>query len=112
MGDRFLEETGVETEADAMRETVKSALQQRQNTVYARAEIGNERTEFRSELAKLIRSESQRYALPIPVSDVQHCEAIRRISDTLSRRFGKILKDGRLRYGTPKKAFNLCSQFL
>jgi len=112
MSDHFLDETGVKTEADAMRETLKSALQQRQNTVYARAERGNERTEFRSEFAKLIRSESRRYVLPILVSDDHHCEAVRRISDTLSSRFGNILKDGRLRYGTAQKALNLYLKFL
>jgi hypothetical protein len=112
MGDHFLDETGVKTEADAMRETLKSALQQRQNTVYTRAERGNERMEFRSEFAKLIRSESQSYIAPIPVSDEHHCEAVRRISYTLSGRFGNILKDGRLRYGTAQKAFNLYLKFL
>jgi hypothetical protein len=110
MNDPFLEQTGVKTEEDAMKETLKSALQQRRNKVYARDEVGNERREFRSELAKLIREESRRYTQA--VSDDQHYEPIRRISDTLSRRFGTILKDGRLRYGTSQKALNLYLKFL
>ena len=110
--DHFLDQTGVRTEADAMRETLKSSLQQRQNTVYARPERGNERAEFRSEFARLIRNECRRYVLPIPVPDDQHCEAIRRISDTLSSRFGIIFKDGRLQYGTTQKALNLYLKFL
>ena len=113
MSDPFLEVTGVKTEADAMRESLKSTLQQRQNKVYARNEAGNERTAFRSELARFIREESQNYAQPNqPISDIQHCETIRRISDTLSHRFGNILKGGRMRYGTSQKALNLYLKFL
>ncbi len=113
VNDPFLELTGVKTEADAVREALKSALQQRQNKVYARDEVGSERTEFRSELARLIREESKVYAQPNQlISDVQHCEAIQRISDTLSRRFGNILMGGRMRYGTSQKALNLYLKFL
>lgn len=99
MSDPFLKETGVKTEEDAMREALKSALQQRQNKVYATDDVGNEREEFRAVLARLLREASKRYAQPTePVSDEQHLHAIRRISDTLSGRFGPILKDGRLRH--------------
>jgi hypothetical protein len=113
VSDPFLEVTGVNTEEDAMRETLKSALQQRQNKVYARDEVGSERKAFRSELARLIREESQRYTQPNqPMSDIQHCGNIRRISDTLSHSFGNILKGGRMRYGTSQKALNLYLKFL
>jgi len=113
VNDRFLEVTGMKTEADAMREARNSALQQRQNKVYARDEMGSERTEFRFELARLIREESKVYAQPDQlISDVQHCEAIRTISDTLSRTFGDILMGGRMRYGTSQKALNLYLKFL
>jgi hypothetical protein len=113
LNDPFLEETGVKTEEDAIREALKSALQQRQNKVYTRDEVGNERREFRNMLAKLIREESKRYTQPLqPVSGEEHFQAIRRISDALSGRFRTILKDGRLRYGTSQKALNLYLKFL
>ena len=113
MSDPFLEVTGVRTDEDAMREALKSALQQRQNKVYARDEVSNERTEFRAELARLIREEAQYYIRPNQsISDIQHCESIRRISDTLSQRFGNILMGGRMRYGTSQKALNLYLKFL
>jgi hypothetical protein len=113
MIDRFLEATDVKTEQDAIKETLKAALAQRQNRVYARDEVANEREEFRTELRRLLRELSQRYSQPTqPISDTQHCEAIRLISDTLSLRFGEILKGGRLRYGTSQKAFNLYLKFL
>jgi hypothetical protein len=104
--DRFLEADGVKTEEDAMRWSLNAAVQQRAGGKVYRNDEG--RPEFRSDWAKLIREESQPYSQPTqPVSDVQHCAAIRRISDTLSLRFGASLIDGRLRYGTSQKAFNL-----
>lgn len=112
MKDRFLQETCVSDEQDAMRETRKAALCQRQNTVYSRPEIGNERSVFRDEIAKLLRFEAQRYTQPTLVTDASHCEAIRRISEDLSTRFGSILKNKRFRYGTSQKAFNLYLKFL
>jgi hypothetical protein len=52
MSDPFLTATRVSTEQGAMTETLKAALQQRQNKVYARDEVGNERLTFRLELAR------------------------------------------------------------
>ena len=105
MNDPFLIVTRMSTEQGAMTETLKAALQQRQNKVYSRDEIGNERLTFRFELARMIRAESQLYVEPIePVLDDQHCAAIRRISESLSTRYGQILKDRRFRYGSPKCA--------
>jgi len=57
-----------------------------------------------------IRNECARYTQH--VADSEHCGAIRNISDGLSKRFGPILKDHRLRYGTSQKAFNLYLKFL
>ena len=110
MHDPFLEETGVSNETSAMRETIRSALQQRQNKVYSRDEVGNERDGFRSELRKLVSVAARRYTQP--VSDADHQAAIRGISETLSAEFSSILKDRRLRYGTAQKAFNLYLKFL
>lgn len=96
-----------------MTESLKSALQQRQNTVYSRPEFGEERTDFRNVLAQVIRSEAARYRQSSRVPDAEHCEAIRRISDGLSARYGRIfLTKGRFRYGTAQKAFNLYLKFL
>jgi hypothetical protein len=108
--DRFLEVTRVTDETSAMAESLKAALQQRQNRVYSREEIGSERSSFRGELSRAIRSECARYSRR--VTDSEHCAAIRNISDGLSERFGPILKDHRLRYGTSQKAFNLYLKFL
>lgn len=109
MGDLFLESVGVSTELSAMTETLKSALGR--NKVYTREELGNERSEFRSDWAKLLRQESKSYRSP--VSDADHCEAIHRISDGLSSgRYRQILVNGRLRYGTSQKALNLYLKYL
>ena len=71
------------------------------------------RSQFRAEWASLIRKEFQRYAKSrSPVSDGEHCETIRRISDALACRFGAFLVGGRLRFGTSQKAFNLYLKYL
>ena len=109
MGDLFLESVGVRTEASAMTETLKSALGR--NKVYSREEVGNERSDFRGDWAKLLRQASRHYAQP--VSDADHCSAIRTISDGLSNsRYRAILVNGRLRYGTSQKALNLYLKYL
>lgn len=113
MDDHFLKITGVRNEEDAMREALKSALQQRQNRVYSRDEVDDERKQFRTEWSRLIRNESKVYiSSDVGRSDAEHREAIRRIGETLSGRFGEILKDGRLRYGTSQKALNLYLKYL
>jgi hypothetical protein len=108
MKDPFLEATGVKTEASATSNAISSALQRNKTYKDGFSDEGRER--FRAELAKLIRSEAQRYMLLVP--DIQHCEAIRRISAALSQRFGASLVNGRLKYGTAQKAFNLYLKFL
>ncbi len=113
MDDPFLVVTGVNSEQRAMTETLKAALQQRQNKVYSRDEVRNERLTFRLELARMMRKESRRYKQPsLHVSDDEHCAAIRRISESLSTRYRPILKAGRFRYGTAQKALNLYLKFL
>jgi hypothetical protein len=113
MGDRFLDYTNVKSENDAMRETLKSSLQQRANRVYSRDEVGDERGDFRLQLSRMLRETSQAYGQSDNlVSEKQHCDNIRAISDKLSTQFGKMLKDQRLRYGTSQKALNLYLKFL
>src|ERR1019366_2889547 len=76
MSDPFLTVTRVSTEQGAVTETLKAALQQRQNKVYARDEVGNERRTFRLELARMMREESRRYIQRVqPASDDEHCAA-------------------------------------
>jgi len=115
MNDPFLEAVGVNTEQVAMNESIKAAVQQRQNRVYSREEVGDERSRFRAEWARLIRDESKRYLKPsfsVMPSDAEHCQAIQRISDSLSARFGECLVNGRLRFGTSQKALNLYLKFV
>jgi hypothetical protein len=47
MDDRFLEITGAKNEDDAMKEALKSVLQQRRNKVYKRDEVRNDRNASR-----------------------------------------------------------------
>jgi hypothetical protein len=109
--DPFLKADGVKTEGDAVTMSFKGALQR--NRTYREGVREGRRKEFRTEWAKLIREESNRYVQPAqPISDIQHCEAIRRIAESLSHRFEEILEDGRLRYGTSQKAFNLYLKYL
>jgi hypothetical protein len=102
MDDQFLKSTGVKDEDDAMREALKSALQQRQNKVYKGVEMGTERKGVRTEWSNLIRDESKGYIdrkFDAGRSDTAHCDAIRRIAESLSGRFGEILKAKVLRDG-------------
>jgi hypothetical protein len=108
MTDHFLVVTRVNNEWSAMSNAIQSALQH--NKTYRTGSDDGLRDAFRAEWAELIREESQRYTEP--VSDVQHCEAIQRISDRLRARFGQLLSDGHLRYGTSQKALNLYLKFL
>lgn len=110
--DPFLTFEGVHSEEVAMKESLKGALQQRQNTVYAAGTSDSLRAQFRTFLSELIRLLATRYTSPLPVNDEEHCEAIRQISNIASLKFGKHLKGGRLRYGTSQKAFNLYLKYL
>jgi hypothetical protein len=108
MTDPFLDVTRVNNEWSAMSNAIQSALQH--NKTYRSGSDDGMRDTFRAEWAKFIREESKSYAQP--VSDVQHCEAIQRISDRLRVRFGQLLSDGHLRFGTSQKALNLYLKFL
>jgi len=91
-----------------MSNALQAALQH--NKTYRTGSDYRTRDVFRTDWAKFIVEEAQRYAQP--VSDVQHCEAIQRISDSLRGRFGQLLSDGHLRFGTSQKALNLYLKFL
>ena len=108
MNDPFLEALNVKTDESAMSNALQSALQH--NKTYVDGLPDEKREQFRAQWAQCIRDESKRYIQP--VSDVQHCEAITRISDGLSAKFGAYLTNRRLRYGTSQKALNLYLKFL
>ena len=108
MADPFLDVTRVNNEWSAMSNAIQAALQH--NKTYGAASDDGMRDSFRAEWGKFIREESQRYTQS--VSDVQHCEGIQRISDRLRVRFGQLLSDGHLRFGTSQKALNLYLKFL
>ena len=97
-----------------MKASIGSAVKVRKGTiVYRKSADEKNKAAFRTRWASLIRQESQRYIQPSqPISDIQHCDAIRRISDDLSDRFREILKDGELRHGISQKAFNLYLKYV
>jgi hypothetical protein len=80
------------------------------NKIYEPSCRDDNRHIFREELAKQLRIEATRYTGK--VSDAEHCHAIARISDTVSKICQKFLLNGRLRYGTTQKSFNLYLKFL
>jgi hypothetical protein len=103
MMSEFFKRDRIRTEDEAIVWSVNSAVQR--NRVYRNYD---RRNEFRAEWMRMIRKESQRYHSVVePMSDSQHCKIIARISDGLSAAFGASLNNGRLRYGTSQKAFNL-----
>jgi hypothetical protein len=108
VGDPFLDVTNVSSEKSAMSNAIQAALQR--NKTYSNGSDYGQRVAFRAEWAQSIRDESKHYTQPI--SDVQHCEAIQRISDRLRGGFGPHLSGGHLRYGTSQKALNLYLKFL
>jgi hypothetical protein len=108
MKDRFLELCNVWNEDSAMSNALQAALGR--NRTYRDGSNDMARPHFRIDWARSIRDWAGRYN--VPVADAQHCEAIRTVSDQLSAKFGDLLCDGRLRYGTSQKAFNLYLKFL
>ena len=114
MNDRFLEAVGVETVEQAMKDSLKSALGVRRGSkIYKRAELKGERKRFRAEFAKVIIEESRPYIEAVKtVPDIQHREAINRISQKLSSAFSDCLCDEHLRHGIAQKAFNLYLKYL
>jgi hypothetical protein len=108
INDPYLRVTRVSGEPSAMSNAVASALGR--NKTYDDAVGSQQRAEFRSTFASILRSEAKAYVQS--VSDNQHYAAIERISSEMSRSFVRALVGGRLRYGTSQKAFNLYLKFL
>jgi hypothetical protein len=104
----FLERERIRTEADAVVWSVNAAVQR--NRVY-RSYLG--RAAFRAQWMGIIREESQKYRFAAePVLDADHCQTIGAIAGRLSEAFAPLLRDGRLRFGTSQKAFNLYLKYL
>jgi hypothetical protein len=109
--DRFLVEDRMYTEKDAISRSFEGALQH--NPTYSNGVTEAQRRELRTEWARLLREVSLGYVQPkVPISDTQHCDAIRVIADRLSSLFGQRLLNQRLRFGTSQKALNLYLKYL
>ena len=106
--DRFLSVAKVSTESAAMRHSITAAVQR--NKVYRDEANEQLRAQFRSAWESVMRHEARMYGSF--VSDDEHCEAIRRVSESMSEAYPHILFGGRLRYGTAQKAFNVYLKYL
>src|ERR1700761_5790302 len=106
MNELFLRVEGISNKDQALTWSINAALQR--NKVYKNDENYEQREQFRTEWGRLLSKEADAYrSSSSSVSDEQHCAAIARIADTLSNQFSHLLSDGRLRFGTSQKAFNL-----
>jgi hypothetical protein len=107
--DPFLMKVGVSNPAEALRNSIRAALQR--NKTYATDGQNEARSEFRSRWSRLMTDAAERYKSPINDDD-EHCRIIERIASELSARFPAIVARGRLGFGTSQKAFNLYLKFL
>jgi hypothetical protein len=111
MKNLFLKVDGVTSLEMALQWSINAALQR--NKVYEQEDQYETRNEFRKEWAKLLTEHAEAYREPEqPISDGDHCDAIAQIADVLSIKFGTILVQGRLRFGTSQKAFNSYLKYL
>jgi hypothetical protein len=109
MREPFLEETRVCDDKDAMANSLRAALQR--NKTYKDNVPYLVRKNLRESWAKQIKAAAEKYKTD-GISDKAHCSTIADIATSLSNEFGPSLIDGRLRYGTSQKAFNLYLKFL
>ena len=103
MKDPFLQKFAVTNDADAMRNSLRAALQR--NKTYTDAATTTERKEFRATWAALLVDAAKKYNQP--VTDTDHCRTVAAIAQSLSQSSGHLLAGGRMRFGTSQKAFNL-----
>jgi hypothetical protein len=104
----FLHKTRVNNEDDALRNSLRAALQR--NPTYAQNVGFQERSTFRVRWAELLRDISYQYSSQ--VDDESHLQNISNICDVMTREFGPILHGQRFRLGTSQKALNLYLKFL
>jgi hypothetical protein len=105
----FLYVDRVVNEEQAAHSSIVAAVQR--NRVYRETADEGSRTQFRQAWIQMIREEAKLYRDTSP-SDDEHCSAIQRIADNLSSQLRDHLVDGRLRFGTSQKAFNLYLKYL
>lgn len=86
---------------EAIANAINVSLQH--NPTYVAGDL--DRQPFRIAFSDQLRNQLLRYRAP--VGDEEHCAAIERVSDALSKDYGGILIGGRLRIGTTQKALNL-----
>jgi hypothetical protein len=99
--DPFLDEIAVQN-------SIQAALQRSRTYGDESTEEGKQK--FRDALAQQLRLEAKRYIEPI--SEPDHCAAIKRICEELSEKHSQQLMDREFRYGIAQKAFNLYLKFL
>ncbi len=107
MSDLFLQKVGVANSKDAMRNSLRAALQR--NSIYKNNISSGDRKTFRLAWAQIIVKQVQCYSCP--VTDKCHCEIIEKIAEAMTNEFESILVGERLRFGTSQKAFNLYLKF-
>jgi hypothetical protein len=108
MTDAFMIKTRVANPADAMRNSIRAALQR--NKTYVDGSAAIDRKLFRRAWAFHITEAAKRYSNPI--TDAEHCKAIAQIAQSLTDSYKGFLLGKRLRFGTSQKAFNLYLKFL
>lgn len=107
----YLRVVDIRRKEEALNWSIIASLQR--NKVYKDEEQYERREAFRTEWKGLLSTEAEAYKNPAqPISDEEHCDAIERIANTLSDKFGEILNGGRLGFGTSQKAFNLFLKYL
>jgi len=110
MNDVFLKVDEISKEEDALTWAINTAVGR--NKVYKNSGDDKERQKFRARWKELLLREAKGYRKPAQaITDEQHCAAISRIADELSCEF-KGLLEGRLRFGTSQKAFNVFLKYL
>jgi hypothetical protein len=107
MTDLFLKKVRVSDSNDAIRNSLRAALNR--NKTYKEKTTSDQRATFRSSWAMTIIATADSYNQP--VSDQTHCDNIERVAVALTRNFKSILVGERLRFGTSQKAFNLYLKF-
>jgi len=108
MCQKFLEGNHVRNEEDAMRNSIRAALQR--NKTYQNNISRRDRRQFREALKTRLRNCSSNYQEI--VADKDHLQRITEICDQLSNQYGHILLEKRLRIGTVQKTLNLYLKFL
>lgn len=107
----FLKVDGITSPEAALQWSINAALQR--NKVYKQEDHYETREEFKQDWAKLLAKYAEAYRSPEqPISDDKHCDVIANISNELSAKFGTLLVQGRLRFGTSQKAFNSYLKYL